>query len=120
MTTDKITTIISTIKALVGLITATSLTFGKPLGESTQNLITLIGVLLYLCFSWYQGYWTNKEFDKISNTQGNAIGGTVSLEDQYSIQQTYEINKRADEARLKEGREYLDPCETLLSQRRSI
>ena len=127
MTTDKITTIISTIKALVGLITATSLTFGKPLGEGTQNLITLIGVLLYLGFSWYQGYWTNKEIEKVSDSKGDAISGTiyegVDVDDNsisYSIRETYAVNKRADEARLKEGREYLDPCETLLSQRRSI
>lgn len=125
MTSDKITTIISTVKIIVGLIAATALTMGKSLGEGTQSMLTLIGVLLYLGFSWYQGYWTNKEIVRVANNPGDAIGGTiyegVDVDDNsipYSIRETYAVNQRADQARIQEGREYLDPCETLLSQRR--
>jgi len=112
---DKMTTYIATIKIIIGMLAALSLFLGNQMTHDTQEALLALFTSGYLVFSWLQGFWTNKEMNKPTD----AVGGQIeTIPD--NKEETYAINDRIDQARQMEGREFLDPSEELLSQRRGI
>lgn len=90
-----------------------ALFFGKSIGPDVQEALLGIATSGYLVFSWLQGFWTNKELNKPVD------GGTI-IDTPDNKEETYAINERIEYARQKEGREFMDPSEQLLSHRRIL
>ena len=111
--TDKMTTYLATVKIIIGMLGIIALFFGKPMGPEVQEAFVGLASAGYLVFSWLQGFWTNKGLNKPVD------GGTiVDIPD--NKEETYAINERIEYARQKEGRDFMDPSEQLLSHRRIL